>query len=158
MEKGLWEKSIFFSSSFHSYIGKSTIQQNSNTSVLQSPKSSPTRMRAAPGELRRLVGLVAGEEHRVARLEPALATSAFCAVGGHELGDRPLAGQRLALALEDDVAETRRALALRPVVELVEERARLLAAPGAGIARTTPPALITSLKALKPRRRARTPP
>src|ERR1700731_3772616 len=31
IEKGLCEKSIFFSSSFHSYIGKSTIQQNSKT-------------------------------------------------------------------------------------------------------------------------------
>ena len=30
MENGLWEKSIFFSSSFHSYIGKSTIQQSAN--------------------------------------------------------------------------------------------------------------------------------
>ena len=30
IENGLWEKSIFFSSSFHSYIGKSTIQQSAN--------------------------------------------------------------------------------------------------------------------------------
>ena len=30
IENGLCEKSIFFSSSFHSYIGKSTIQQNAN--------------------------------------------------------------------------------------------------------------------------------
>ena len=29
MENGLCEKSIFFSSSFHSYMGKSTIQQSS---------------------------------------------------------------------------------------------------------------------------------
>src|ERR1041384_2910312 len=32
IENGLCEKSPFFSSSFHSYIGKSTIQQNSNLS------------------------------------------------------------------------------------------------------------------------------
>ena len=35
IEKGLCEKSIFFSSSFHSYIGKSTIQQNSKTILLR---------------------------------------------------------------------------------------------------------------------------
>ena len=33
IENGLCEKSIFFSSSFHSYIGKSTIQQNSKWSL-----------------------------------------------------------------------------------------------------------------------------
>src|SRR5450830_1702940 len=37
IENGLWEKSIFFSSTFHSYIGKSTIQQNSKRSLALRP-------------------------------------------------------------------------------------------------------------------------
>src|SRR5215469_4709005 len=51
MENGLWEKSILFSSSFHSYIGKSTIQQNSKRSFLMTPSSSPILLRAAPANL-----------------------------------------------------------------------------------------------------------
>src|ERR1700730_17173956 len=48
IENGLWEKSIFLSSSFHSYIGKSTIQQNSKRSRSMRPRSVPTLVRAAP--------------------------------------------------------------------------------------------------------------
>src|SRR3981081_242661 len=48
MEKGLGEKSMRFSSSFHSYMGKSTIQQNSKTSFLVSPNSLPIFNRAWP--------------------------------------------------------------------------------------------------------------
>ncbi len=51
MENGLWEKSIFFSSSFHSYIGKSTIQQNSKRSSSISFSSRPTLVRASPANL-----------------------------------------------------------------------------------------------------------
>src|SRR5262249_23944415 len=51
IENGLWEKSILFSSSFHSYIGKSTIQQNSKRSFLMTPSSSPILLRAAPANL-----------------------------------------------------------------------------------------------------------
>src|SRR6266542_6176431 len=51
MENGLWEKSIFFSSSFHSYMGKSTIQQNSKRSLAISPSSSPILVLAAPANL-----------------------------------------------------------------------------------------------------------
>ena len=51
IENGLWEKSIFFSSSFHSYIGKSTIQQNSKRSSSISFSSSPTCVRASPANL-----------------------------------------------------------------------------------------------------------
>ena len=56
---------------------------------------------------------------------PALAAIAACTVGGDELGDRSLAGERAALLLEHDVAEPRRAFRAGPFVELVEERARL---------------------------------
>src|SRR3546814_4767999 len=51
MEKGLCEKSTFLLSSSYSYIGKSTIQQNLNTSCSISPSTSPTRVRAAPASL-----------------------------------------------------------------------------------------------------------
>ena len=51
MENGLWEKSIFFSSSFHSYIGKSTIQASANWSSLISFSSVPILARASPANL-----------------------------------------------------------------------------------------------------------
>jgi len=75
MEKGLCEKSIFFSSSFHSYIGKSTIQQNSNTSFFDSPSSLPMRMRAAPASF--AAGVSAPAEKNTA--SPAF-TPAFAAI------------------------------------------------------------------------------
>ena len=115
IEKGLWEKSIFFSSSFHSYIGKSTIQQNSNTSFFETPRSLPMRMRARAREPRRPGGLVAGEEHGVARDESfALAISACCASALRNLAIGPLPASAVAFALEDDVAEARGALARSP--------------------------------------------
>ena len=69
MEKGLWEKSIFFSSSFHSYMGKSTIQQN-----LYSPSRDQVQFAADAGARQAgqgggAVGLVGGEEQRIARLD-----------------------------------------------------------------------------------------
>ena len=72
MENGLWEKSIFFSSSFHSYIGKSTIQASANWSSLTSFSSVPilrARLASEPVELLRVAG---GEEHRIADLEAEL--------------------------------------------------------------------------------------
>ena len=48
IENGLCEKSIFFSSSFHSYCGKSVIQQKANWSLSTRPSSSPMRTRALP--------------------------------------------------------------------------------------------------------------
>src|ERR1700732_1449358 len=59
MENGLWEKSIFFSSSFHSYIGKSTIQQNSKRSLATRPSASPILPRAAPASLAAAAGFSA---------------------------------------------------------------------------------------------------
>src|SRR3954465_3607575 len=56
IENGLWEKSIFLSSSFHSNIGKSTIQQKSNRSFAMSPRSSPTLVRAGPANFTNLAG------------------------------------------------------------------------------------------------------
>ena len=48
IENGLCEKSIFLSSSFHSYIGKSTTQQKWNVVRRLRPSSLPMRVRAAP--------------------------------------------------------------------------------------------------------------
>ena len=59
IENGLWEKSIFFSSSFHSYIGKSTIQQKSKRSLAIRPSSSPTLVRAGPANFTKSFGLPA---------------------------------------------------------------------------------------------------
>ena len=132
IENGLWEKSMRFSSSFHSYIGKSTIQQNANWSFSARPSSSPMRTRALPASAAAFSGRRRREEHRVARLEPAFSRDRRLHRGGDELGDRPLAGERAALLLEHDVAEARRALGARPLVELVEERARLRSGAGRG--------------------------
>ncbi len=59
IENGLCEKSIFFSSSFHSNIGKSTIQQKSKRSFLIRPSSSPTLVRAGPANFTNCAGLPA---------------------------------------------------------------------------------------------------
>ncbi len=56
IENGLCEKSIFFSSSLHSYIGKSTIQQNSKRSLAIRSSSSPTLVRAGPANLTNAAG------------------------------------------------------------------------------------------------------
>src|SRR3972149_11433679 len=59
IENGLCEKSIFFSSSLHSYIGKSTIQQNSKRSLAIRPSSSPILLRAGPANFSKSFGLPA---------------------------------------------------------------------------------------------------
>jgi len=79
IENGLWEKSIFFSSSFHSYMGKSTIQHSSNRSLSIKPRSSAIFVRALPANLKKRLRLAGDKEHGVAvaqsRVEPA--TSPF---------------------------------------------------------------------------------
>src|ERR1700730_7242172 len=56
IENGLFEKSIFFSSSPHSYIGKSTIQHSSKGFFCTKPRSSPTLVRAGPANLTKVAG------------------------------------------------------------------------------------------------------
>src|SRR4029077_13530765 len=70
IEKGLWEKSIFFSSSFHSYIGKSTIQQNSKQSFLERPRSLPIFNRAAPASVFARASLSAAKNTASPGLQP----------------------------------------------------------------------------------------
>ena len=78
IENGLWEKSIFFSSSFHSYIGKSTIQQKSKRSLAIRPSSSPTLARARPANLTKSFGLPATKKQ--ASPTPRPSWSAICLV------------------------------------------------------------------------------
>src|SRR5262249_56160651 len=73
MENGLWEKSILFSSSFHSYMGKSTIQQNSKRSSVIRPSSSPILLRAAPASLAAAAGLSAAKNTQSPAPNPVLA-------------------------------------------------------------------------------------
>ena len=82
----------------------------------------------APGQPGRALGLVAGEEHRVAVADTGPAAQRRRPVLVEEPGDRAL---RLA-ALEDDVAQPAGALLARPVVEPVEEAARLGSGAGRG--------------------------
>src|SRR4029450_4130885 len=73
MENGLWEKSILFSSSFHSYIGKSTIQQNSKQSLVIRPSSAPTLPGPAPASLAAAAGLSAAKNTQSPGPNPVLA-------------------------------------------------------------------------------------
>ena len=108
MENGLWLKSIL-SSSFHSYIGKSVIQQNLKTSVFdQAELVADPKSRAMPANLAAAVFSPAEKNTASPALTPALAAMAACTCGRDELGDRPLAA-RAVFRLEDDVAEPRRA-------------------------------------------------
>ena len=72
IENGLCEKSIFFSSSFHSYIGKSTIQHNSKRSLATRPKLLADLGARGTGELHEVLRLAGDEEHGVADAEAKL--------------------------------------------------------------------------------------
>ena len=125
MENGLWLKSICLASSSYSYIGKSTIQQNLNASASISPRSWPSLVRTVPANLAASSLLAGGEEHGVAGLAaPQAARIASAPLGVEVLGDRPLGAVGLG---EGDVAEAAGALLPRPVVQLVEEAARVAA-------------------------------
>ena len=73
IENGLCEKSTCFVSSFHSNIGKSTIQQNSKRSSSTSFRSVPTLVRAGAGELGEDLGVAGDEEGGVALPQAQLA-------------------------------------------------------------------------------------
>ena len=124
IENGLWEKSIFFSSSFHSYIGKSTIQQNSKRSFVDQLQLLAELGAREAGEFPEFVGIAGDKERGVAVLQPERKTDRGGALRADVVGER--AGALAALAPED-VAETGLALALRPRVHAVAERARAAA-------------------------------
>ena len=109
-----------FSSSFHSYIGKSTIQQKAKRSSSISLRSRPTFWRAAPAKATNLSGPAADEEHGVAVAEAELVADRLGALRADVLGDRAGA---FAVVAEEDVAEARLALALRPGIHAVAEGA-----------------------------------
>src|SRR5262245_1335149 len=90
MENGLWEKSILFSSSFHSYIGKSTIQQNSKRSFAIRPSSSPILPRAAPASLAAAAGLSTAKNTQSPALNPVLARILCSTSAGTNLAIGPL--------------------------------------------------------------------
>ena len=123
------------SSSFHSYIGKSTIQQNAKRFSSTSFSSSPDLRRApGPANLSNFVRVAGDEEHRVAVLEAELRRgSRSVALRPEVLGDGPCAAV-LVLAPED-VAEARLAFAPAPRRSCGRRSARL-PPPGAGIAHT----------------------
>ena len=68
IENGLCEKSIFLSSSFHSYIGKSTIQHSSKRSFCDEPKVFADLGARRAGEFDEALRLAGDEEHGVAVL------------------------------------------------------------------------------------------
>ena len=90
IEKGLCEKSIFLSSSFHSYIGKSTIQQSSNVPDVVTPSSVPMRRRAAPASFAAFSGMSQAKNTASPAFSPDAATIAACAAGGRNLAIGPL--------------------------------------------------------------------
>src|ERR1700730_11107662 len=85
--------------------------------------TSDTKPRGT-GEFGGLVFLVASEKHRVAGFETGFFRDFPLHFGGQKFGDRPFAREPPALAFEDNIAKTRRAFALRPIVELIEKGAR----------------------------------
>ena len=91
MEKGLWEKSIFLSSSFHSYMGKSTIQQNLYSSCGIRFSSRPRRVRAWPAMLAaRSVLASAAKNSASPAFTFAASAIAVSAAGGMNLAMGPL--------------------------------------------------------------------
>ncbi len=148
MLNGLWLKSIRPVSSFSSYIGKSVTQQKRNAPFPSAQLVGQPRAHEA-GELRRRVLLAADEEHRIARLQPAGDADRLGPIGFQIARDRAFG----AFGLEGDIAQAARPLGARPVVQLVEEAARLVARAGAGIARTMPPDAAIRANRPKPTRR-----
>ncbi len=69
IENGLCEKSIFFSSSFHSYMGKSTIQQKSKRSLAIRSKLLTDLGTRESRELDEVLRLAGDEEAGIADAE-----------------------------------------------------------------------------------------
>ena len=142
------EKSIFFSSSFHSNIGKSTIQANSNRSLVDELQVLRRLCAREPGKLDEFVGIAGDEEGGVAGLQPELRADRLDALGADVVGERaaPAHARRLGVVLkrrlvlgaveEQDVAEA--GLALRPCAHEFMRSAKVRwPPPGAGIAHTS---------------------
>ena len=121
MENGLWEKSIFFSSSLHSYIGKSTIQQKANWFSSTRLRSRPILVRARPAKAVNFSGRPQTKKTASPSLRPSCARIASVRSGPDVLGER--AGAALLALAPEDVAEARLALALRPGIHAVAEGA-----------------------------------
>src|SRR5690606_35086944 len=75
------------------------------------------------GEARELRGLAGDEEDGIAFLEAELRADRFGALRADVLRDRPCAFQRPAFVAEEDVAQARLPLALRPGIHAVAEGA-----------------------------------
>ncbi len=125
IENGLCEKSTWLDSSLNSNIGKSTIQQKSNRSLSTRLSSVPMLGAREAGELVEGLGIAGDEEGRVADLEAELGADRLGAFRAEVARDRP--GAALLAFPPEDVAEARLALALRPGVHPVAERARAAA-------------------------------
>ena len=93
---------------------------------------APRWVRAAPASLAARSGLSAAKNTASPAVDASpLRRSRCCALGGKELGNRTLAGES-AVALEDDVAEPRRALPRAHSFSLSKKLARLRAGAGRG--------------------------
>src|SRR6476620_9861688 len=119
MENGLWEKSIFSSSSFHSYMGKSTTQQNSKRSAAMRPSSEPSLVRARPAKSTNSLGMPATKKTASPPLKPRCSRIALVRTGPRLLAIG--AARRL---LEADIAHATLAFRDRPGVHAVAEGAR----------------------------------
>ena len=126
IEKGLCENSTFFSSSSHSYIGKSTTQANSNRSLVDKLQILADFHAREPGEFGEFVRIASDEERGVARLEAERKADRLDALRADVIGERPapahagglrVGGKRrlvLRAVEEEHVAKPRLAFALRP--------------------------------------------
>ena len=144
------EKSSFPVSASRSYIGKSTIQQNSNRSSTVSPSSFPMTFRALPATASNFAGRPARKNAASPSPNPNWTRIPSVRSGPSALADRPRRLQR------------RRRLARQKIYPIpgspspwakafIRSQNARLPPPGAGIARTSFPACSSSpAKTLNP--------
>jgi hypothetical protein len=89
IENGLCEKSIFFSFSSYSYIGKSTIHASSNRSLSIRFNSSPILVRASPANFQNLAGSPATKNAASPSFNPSAARIAAVRSGPMLLASGP---------------------------------------------------------------------
>ena len=119
IENGLWLNSICPVSSFRSYIGKSTIQQNSKAPSSVRPSSRPILSRAALANGAKLFGTPQTKKTASPSSSPSLARRSRGPLRPEVPRDRAGA---LPVA-EEDVAEPRLPFRLRPGIHLVAKGA-----------------------------------
>ena len=148
IENGLWLKSIFFGRPRPTRTSGSRRSSRTEARPRRSgPAPGRPRCAPAPANFADRVGLAGDEEHRVAVARRRSAPSSLARRSPRSGTWR--SGPSAAPPSSDDVAQARRPRPAPSEFSLSKKLARLAAALGARIARTTPPAATCSANALK---------